>query len=547
MLRLQEGGITWEREDVRMMAKILGSEFAVIPIKRDYGWAPRVMSILKLAHKQGMIMSPKAERVLERAKEHVEYVRKLKQREDFKQLDDPLASRMFRHQRADMSILHELKLPGVMLTSEAGVGKTPVIIRWAEYLEAVRNMIIVPNTAKEQWAGEIERWSTRKLPIEILEGTTKNQIAQIKGTKRGWVIGHWESLVHAREGWLAKPWDLAALDELQFIQNRNAQRTKTIHKLKAEWRVACGAHPYANSVAELFSSLKFLYPELYPSFWRWANMHIDIEEGAFGGLDLSSPKRSKLLKWEIEPFTIRRLWKDVWPNLPPITRVQCTAHLTAKGQKEYQKLRTKFFAEMEAHHGEKKILAIPSVLARITRMRQYLVDPEVLGASERSVKYPIVYELIKELEWRPPVIFTMWRETAKRLKKFLEHKKLKIGLVVGGMGRKVNRVKKKFLRGMYDAVIIMIKVGGTSLNFGKYGTIIYLDHPWNHRDIEQTEGRVRRPEEGTGKLVPCTSYHIIVADSYEEHMLETRTGKRKDFAKVFPVAKALKREWKEAA
>ena len=100
---------------------------------------------------------------------------------------------------------------------------------------------------------------------------------------------------------------------------------------------------------------------------------------------------------------------------------------------------------------------------------------------------------------------------------------------------------------MYDAVIIMIKVGGTSLNFGKYGTIIYLDHPWNHRDIEQTEGRVRRPEEGTGKLVPCTSYHIIVADSYEEHMLETRTGKRKDFAKVFPVAKALKREWKEAA
>lgn len=130
-----------------------------------------------------------------------------------------------------------------------------------------------------------------------------------------------------------------------------------------------------------------------------------------------------------------------------------------------------------------------------------------------------------------------------RLKQFLEKRKLKIGLVVGGMSSKqVNRVKYRFLDGKYDAVIIMIKVGGTSLNFGKYGTIIYLDHPWNQRDVEQTEGRVRRPEEGTGKIVPATSYHIIVANSYEENMLATRTDKHKDFAKVFSVAKAIKRE-----
>lgn len=176
-------------------------------------------------------------------------------------------------------------------------------------------------------------------------------------------------------------------------------------------------------------------------------------------------------------------------------------------------------------------------------MRQYLVDPAILGAKEKSVKYPIVYDLIKELEGRPPVIFTMWRDTALRLQKYLEAKKLHIGIVVGGMGsKKVNKVKWKFLAGKYDAVIIMIKVGGTSLNFGKYGTIIYLDHPWNQRDVEQTEGRVRRPEEGTGKIVPATSYHIIVANSYEEKMLAHRAGKHEDFAKIFSVAEAIEQE-----
>lgn len=539
MITLVQGQIRWEHEDVRMMARVLGSEFAIIPRTRSHGWAPPVMSILKLAKAKGIPMSPKAERALDDAEEHFTRVAKLKKCEDG-EVSDPQAKRYFRHQRADLAMMYTLRNLGWLIASEAGVGKTLLGIRYPEHVKAERNMLIVPNTAKDQWAAEIGRWSSSKLPITIIDGNSRQQIEQIKSVKRGWCIGHWESLVHARAGWLHRSWDMAILDELQNIQNRNAQRTMTVHKLKAEFRMAIGAHPYANGVSELFSVLKFLYPDLYPSFWRWAHMHIAITEGAFGGLDLRTPRRPNLLNWEIGPFTIRHLWKDVWKNLPPVTRVRCTAYLPANQRAEYKRIRKKFFAELEAHAGEKKILAIPSVLARVTRMRQYLVDPQILGAKAPSVKYPIVYDLIKELEGRPPVIFTMWRKTAVRLKKFLEKKKLVVGLVVGGMGsKKVNRVKWKFLDGKYDAVIIMIKVGGTSLNFGKYGTIIYLDHPWNQRDVEQTEGRVRRPEEGTGKIVPATSYHIIVADSYEERMLATRTDKHEDFSKVFSVAEAL--------
>src|SRR5204863_9293806 len=148
MLSLREGGIAWEREDVRLMAKILGSEFAVIPTKRDYGWAPRVMSILKLAHKQGLPMSPKAERALDKWEEHVRYVRKLKRREDA-DIDADYASRFFKHQRADIAMLQELEPEGVLNASEAGVGKTLVAIQYALHLRTRRNMLICPNSAKE--------------------------------------------------------------------------------------------------------------------------------------------------------------------------------------------------------------------------------------------------------------------------------------------------------------------------------------------------------------------------------------------------------------
>lgn len=537
MISIDKDRIRWEHADVRTMAKILGSESAVVSPKKRYRCAPLVSSILKLAQRKRGYLSERAADYLRAEEQRRVLIEEWSSLEDAS-LDDYRSRKYFKHQRADLARMFNFPLTGYLNASEAGIGKTLPTIRYAKHVRARRNLIICTNAAKDQWADEIRRWTKDSLSITVVRGTVKQQIAAINACTRGWCIGHWESLVHAREGYLNAPWDFTALDEAQHIQNRSAQRTLTVFKLKSTYRMALTAHPYANGVNELFPLLKFLYPEQYTSFWRWANMHIQIDEGLWGGLDLRTPRRPQLLQWEIAPFTIRRLWKDVWKNLPPITRIPRSVELTASGSREYERLKKQFFVALEAHHGKKNILAIPSMLARVTRLRQYLIDPSILGAKEKSVKYPVVYDLIKELEGRPPVIFTMYRESAMRLQQFLRKKKLNVPVIAGGMKHKINRIKKQFLKGKYDAVIILISVGGTSLNFGKYGSVIYLDHPWTHKDVEQTEGRVRRPEEGTGKIVPTTSYHIIVKNSYEERMVQTRKDKHKDFAKVFTVAMA---------
>lgn len=529
--------IRWEREDIRLMAKVIGSEHAVIPVKKDYGWAPSLSSIIKLAHRKGVPMSNRALMELEAAEVIRQRAKKLMSLEDAL-IPDRLAHKYFAHQRADLYAMYELNRPGYLLAHQPGVGKTLPAIRYTEFKEAERIAIITPNAAKDQWRDEIRRWRDRKLPIRILDGTVGEQEHTITSTKRGWVIGHFESLVHAREAWIDDPWDMIIVDEIQYVSSRNAQRTETLHAMKKAFALALGAHPYTNGVNELFPILKFLYPELYPSFWRWAHLQIQIDEGAFGGMDLSSPRRPKLLKWEIQPFMLRRTKKQVWKNLPKITRVRRTVQLSAKGRREYDKLRKQFFVELKAHKGKKNILAIPSVLARITRLRQYLIDPGILGAKEPSVKYPQVLDLVREMEGTPPVIFTMYRQAALRLQAYLAKRGLNVPVIVGGMQKKIGKIKRNFRKGKYDAVIILISVGSTALNFGKYGYVIHLDLPWNPRDYEQTEGRVDRPEEGTGKMVPTTSYRVIVKDSYEERMEEKNRGKHRDFSKVFTVENA---------
>lgn len=539
MITMDDERIRWEPEDVRVMAKIIGAEAAVISPHERFGYAPPLMSILKLAHRKKALLSSIALQALDDAEALREDVREWKDREDGT-IRDRDAKKYFKHQRADLARLYHFskRIPAWLIASEAGVGKTLLGIRYPEHLDARRNMVIVGNAVKDQWAREIERWCTVRRPITIVQGTIAEQIAQIESVEEGWVIGHWESLVHARAGWLARPWDMAILDEIHKIQNRRAQRTLTVHRLQSRWRMAISAHPYANGVDELFPLLKFLYPDIYPGFWRWAHLHIQIDEGPFGSVDLKTPRRPSLLQWELEPFMIRHLWKDVWKNLPPVTRITRTASLTKKGAAEYKKLRRQFFVELDSHGKDKNILAIPSVLARITRLRQYLIDPGILGAKEPSVKYPVVRDLVEELRGQPPVIFTMWWQSARRLQKYLKAHHLTVPIIAGGMQKQIERIQRRFLRGRFDAIIILISVGGESLNLGKFGKVIYLDHPWTHKDVEQTEGRVRRPEEGTGIIVPTTSYHIIVKDSYEERMRLGRKSKHLDFSKVFTVAQA---------
>src|SRR5690606_27845386 len=208
--------------------------------------------------------------------------------------------------------------------------------------------------------------------------------------------------------------------------------------------------------------------------------------------------------------------------------------LTPKARAEYNRLRKEFFVELESvDPDESNVLAIPSILARVTRLRQYLIDPGLLGSKVKSPKYPEVLALINELDG-PPVIFTMSREAAEALGSFLQDAGLRTGAIHGKVSeRDRDHAQRRFLKGELDALIVSTQAGGTALNLGKYGYVIFLDLPWTAMELEQAESRVDRPEEGTGRLVPTTSFRIIVSDSYEEKQEKILETKKSMFDEVF--------------
>lgn len=529
MLKLVEvpwpGRLKWGPEDVGQMAKILGPDNAV---KR---WAPYNPSIIKLALRKNVSVSEFTERRLEDEIKRRQWLAQFAKRSDQSFPPDGILKKFFPHQRADVEYLRLAGLPAFLVGHQPGVGKTLIALQHAARVGARRVLVVCPNSAKDQWAETIREWYDFTA-ITILEGTKVEQILRAT-TEFGFVIAHWESLVHARVGLLTSPWDLVIADEAHRAGNRNAQRTETLFELTAKHRLALTAHPYSKSPEDLFAILKFLYPERYTSFWRYFAMHVEATPKPFGGYEIEGAKRPKLLKWEIAPFTLRRTKKSLgWQ--PPV-RIKRTAELTKRGAKEYDRLKKAFFAEMDGLDGNEKILAIPSALARVTRMRQYLIDPSLVGAAEPSVKFPVVLEVMDEMDG-PPVIFTMFAAAGRSLGKFLRKKGKRVGFIDGDVSNKDRtKAKKKFLAGELDALIIT-EAGGESLNLGKHGYVILLDLPWTPRGVEQVEGRVDRPEENTGKMVQTTVYRIVVKGSYEERQERRLQARDEDFHEVFTVA-----------
>jgi SNF2 family DNA or RNA helicase len=529
MLKAIGDKMTWRDVDLLVMSEILGPESAA---KR---MAPIMPSVLRAARRKHLQLDST---LTQRLDEAITFRRALKK---LKQLDDaptirPEERSAFKHQRADLHYIRQTKLPAYLIAHQPGVGKTLDAILWAtKIVGAKRILVICPNSAKRQWRRAIKRWSDKTRRITLVEGNVAIQSKRIR-RDAGWVIGHWESLVHARDAYLAQPWDAIILDEAHHIANRKAQRSDTAFDLVGHDRMALTGHPFANQPDELYSILKFLYPQLYTSFWRFFGMHAKIQPKPFGGFEVLGARDPKLLRWEIAPFTLRRTKKQVFKNLPPITRVPIELELTERGRREYKKLQREIFVELDGLEQETKILPIINDLARVTRLRQYLIDPHLIGARESSVKFPEIRSLIKDLDG-PPVVFSMYREALVNLHAYLAKGGIRnVGVITGGMkSRDRERAQLDFLKGKFAALLVVTQAGGTALNLGKYGYVAHLDLPWNPRDLEQSEGRVDRPEEGTGKLVPTTSYPLLVVDSYEERMMAKLEKKHRMFGEVFTV------------
>lgn len=236
----------------------------------------------------------------------------------------------FPFQRA--GIAFAMANPGTYIADDMGLGKTIQALGLINSVPEIKRVLIVTKaTLKVNWQREADKWLIRPFKVEIAEGQYWPRKADV-------VIINYDILTKHHNALRERPWDLVILDESANIKTRGRKRTIAVighvptKKAQEEGeviippipgvrRLALSGTPIENRTEEIWTTLNYLDPERWGSFWSFARKYCDAHSNGWG-MDTSGARDLDKLQTVLRStIMIRRLKKDVLKELPPKTRM----------------------------------------------------------------------------------------------------------------------------------------------------------------------------------------------------------------------------------
>ncbi|CCK72746.1 putative ATPase KNAG_0L01260 [Huiozyma naganishii CBS 8797] len=265
--------------------------------------------------------------------------------------------------------LYENGLNGI-LADEMGLGKTIQSIALLAFIYEMDTqgpfLIAAPLSTLDNWINEFARFAPDVSVCKYYHQGGHVERAKLlrkffketHGT--GVVITSYEIIMRDTEYIMSKEWKFLIVDEGHRLKNVNSKLIKELKRINTSNRLLLTGTPLQNNLAELWSLLNFILPDIFSDFEIF-NKWFDFKD-----LDLQSNSKrlNKVINDELEknlitnlhtilkPFLLRRLKKNVLAGiLPPKREYIVNCPLTPIQRKFYKKtlggnLRVTIFKEL---------------------------------------------------------------------------------------------------------------------------------------------------------------------------------------------------------
>jgi superfamily II DNA or RNA helicase len=428
-------------------------------------------------------------------------------------LPDDLRADLRAYQRTGidwLSFLRDAEL-GAVLADDMGLGKT------LQTIAALRGrtLVVCPKSVLYNWAAEIERFRPG-LRVALFHGPSRALDRDADVTLTTYAVLRLDTNLLA-----AETWDVVVLDEAQAIKNESSQTARAAFSLQGRFRVALSGTPVENRLEELWSVMHFANPGLLGG-------RSDFQEHFVEPITTGNPSVAARLRGKIRPFVLRRMKREVLPELPPRTDQVLHVELDERERAVYDAVRVatkKDLAEQlqKGGSGGGNVLA---ALEALLRLRQASCHSALVPGqtADTSSKVEALVEAAADAaaDGHKVLVFSQWTSFLDLIEPHLFEASIPFTRLDGSTRDRAAVVAEFQADEGPPVMLVSLKAGGTGLNLTAADHVFLLDPWWNPAVEDQAADRAHR----IGQERPVMVYRMVAKDTVEERILALQEKKR---------------------
>jgi superfamily II DNA or RNA helicase len=396
---------------------------------------------------------------------------------------------------------------GAILADDMGLGKT------LQMLCAVARptLVVCPKSVVHNWVDEIRRFRP-DLRTFVYHGKDRALDAQADITLTTYAVLRLDVEILA-----ARAWETVVLDEAQTIKNEASQVARAACQLPGKFRVALSGTPVENRLSELWSLFRFTNPGLLGT-------RADFQERYADPIGAGQASSAERLRTKIRPFLLRRLKRDVAPELPPRSDVVLYCELDEEERNVYDAIRAATRQEVVSKLSEGgNVLA---ALEALLRLRQAACHPALIPGQHAatSSKLERLIDALTEAtaDGHKSLVFSQWTSLLDLIEPHLAGAGIAHTRLDGSTRDRAGVVADFQGPSGPPVMLASLKAGGTGLNLTAADHVFLLDPWWNPAAEDQAADRAHR----IGQDRPVMVYRLVAKDTVEEGILALQTKKR---------------------
>lgn len=408
----------------------------------------------------------------------------------------------------------------------------------------------MPSSLKYQWKSEIEKFTD--YTGMVIDGTKKQReklYELFDFSSDNFLIIGYETLRNDIQFVVDLKFDCVVLDEAHRISNRTNKTHKAVTQLKPTYRIALTGTPMQNKPEELFGLMLWIDKEVFGGVTKFRKKHI-IQGEKFGKpwMDLGYRYLDDIRE-QVSPKMIRRLKKDVAPDLPDIVNSVMRVDMNTPQKKlytaitddmsilqetikqHYQNAGDKIGPDFKKHPDEEKLLGYLYMLQAVSDHPLLLTQ----GKSGLARKYlplirkckvsPKLEMLIEQIgvfieQGSKIVIFSQYVRMLNFIKEKIQyHFDQEPYMIYGAIPSKERHEQiEDFNINPTRNIILLSDAGNAGLNLQRSDILINYESPWSMAVKIQRNGRIHRINSEHDKV---TIMNLVVNDTIDESILKT--------------------------